>query len=705
MLDWKKKLKFIAITSAFAVLILIVLSNVVKMTQVSDKDIKTYRQGLTYLKAKDFENAYFNFSNVSKNSAINEIALLRQGLCADDLNDYETAAKKYRLFIEKYPESMFIQKAYYSLAQNYFREKEYNKAEKTFNDIRKMFKDSDYKTASSYYLGVIYKDKALEKFKNIKEEKGKESEKEALIEALKKDKDVLQNKQKAKNYFTEYLQDAPNGRLAMNAVNETVQLEIPLNQKDYYLLGRTCFKNGAIKTAYDFLNKSYMSSSWAYLAEIYRKQGNYKKYKEIFDNNYAKYSQNLEEEELYGFLENYAASYPGGAKQGWQNLIESAEKESAQNAKGEDFILYKLAKIEDKNKSQQRNFLYNKIFQTYPQGKFASDALANLFWEAYQTGKYEEAFRIGSIHIRDYQNTIAAPQILYWMGKLAERQGNRTEAKGFYERVVQKYPDNYYAYRASTHLSSNQNKGWRTKSTHRLPERNQIIRFPIKAAGISDENISLINAIIKLNDYSLLGEIDKENKAIQSWINYKEGKFATAALLARDAISDMETKPDFSDSIYKIAYQLHYQDTINDCAKRFVLDPYLVTALIREESYFNPKVQSSVGATGLMQLMPATASYIATKNNIPYYGVSSLLNPDKNIELGCAYLDYAKSKLYEDDLLAVASYNGGPNAVRGWKDTLNYRNFDEFIENIPYPETRDYVKKVFRSYWIYLNVY
>ena len=82
-----------------------------------------------------------------------------------------------------------------------------------------------------------------------------------------------------------------------------------------------------------------------------------------------------------------------------------------------------------------------------------------------------------------------------------------------------------------------------------------------------------------------------------------------------------------------------------------------------------------------------------------------MYNPTLNIELGCAYLDYAKERLHEDDLLAVASYNGGPNAVLSWKDTLNYRNFDEFIENIPYPETRDYVKKVYRSYWVYLNVY
>ena len=222
---------------------------------------------------------------------------------------------------------------------------------------------------------------------------------------------------------------------------------------------------------------------------------------------------------------------------------------------------------------------------------------------------------------------------------------------------------------------------------------------------MADDNIKLINAILKLQDYTLLNEIDKDNKAVQSWVLYQEGKYTTSAMLARDTIEKLETKPNFSDSIYKLAYQMHYQDTINDYAKIYILDPYLVTALIREESYFNPQAGSGAGARGLMQLMPATASYIAYKSNINYSGAGSLYNPVKNIELGCAYLDYAKNQLYENDMLAVASYNGGPNAVRSWKSTLNYQNFDEFIENIPYPETRDYVKKVYRSYWVYLNAY
>ena len=234
-MDWKKKLKFIAITAAFAVLILIVLTNVVKMTRVTDKDFITYKQGLTFIEQNDFENAYFNFANVSKTSAIYELALLRQALCADELKDSQTAVKKYRLFIEKYPESLFIQKAYYALAQNYFREKDYNKAEKTFNDIRKNFKDSEYKTASGYYLGVIYQERAKEQ---------------------KDEKDIFDKKQKSKKYFEEYLTDAPSGRFALNCIDNINSLDLPMSSTDYFNAGKAYYLNGMTKQAYENFNKA-----------------------------------------------------------------------------------------------------------------------------------------------------------------------------------------------------------------------------------------------------------------------------------------------------------------------------------------------------------------------------------------------------------------------------------------------------------------
>lgn len=677
-LDWKKKLKFIAITAAFAFLILIVLTNVFKMTRVTEKDLKAYNQGLQYLKQSDYENAYYNFSNVSKTSAIYEIALLRQAMAADKINDFQTASKKYRMFIEKYPESIFIQKAYYALAHNYFKAKDYNKAEKTFNDIRKNFKDTEYTKASNYFLGVIAKEEI------------KENDNE---------REILKKKEKAKNYFVQYLQDAPDGRYGLDCIKEIAALNIQILPKEFFFIGQTYFKNGLYQSAYNNLNLSPMPFAWGYLSIIYTKRGEYQKAREIFETNYPKYAKTLDSEDLNKVIENYASLSPTGMKAGWYRALEIAENTKSP---GEDFILYRLTKYVS---GEEQNNLYRQIFTQFSEGKYAADAVANLFWDAYQRQDYQDARLLGNIHIRDYQNTISAPKVLFWMAKLDAQKGNKNEAKGLYQRILQKYPDSYYAYRANKSLGYSKYSDWKTKPSHRLPEKTAYIEFPYKYANISDDNRKIVDTILKLNDFKLIQEIDENNKALSSWIKYKEGEYGTSAILARDFIDDLAEKPDFEDSIYKLAYQLHYQDIINEKAREYRLDPYLVTSIIREESYFNKKAQSIAGASGLMQLMPSTARYIANQKGIPYSGASSLFNPNTNINLGCAYLNYVKKSLHNDDMLVVASYNGGPNAVQTWKDNLNYKSFDEFIENIPYPETKEYIKKVFRSYWVYLNVY
>ena len=124
-------------------------------------------------------------------------------------------------------------------------------------------------------------------------------------------------------------------------------------------------------------------------------------------------------------------------------------------------------------------------------------------------------------------------------------------------------------------------------------------------------------------------------------------------------------------------------------------------SIIKEESHFNPDAKSSVGAIGLMQLMPATYNEVVTKHKIPS-------NPDKvtaNITAGSYYYTSLKRMLGSKDLYAISAYNGGIGSVSNWFSKLIYSDTDEFVEQIPYPETKNYVKKVLRTYWVYGNVY
>lgn len=695
MQDRKKLLKFIFITTAFAILIMIAFCKVFNMSVISDKDFKTYKQGLEYIQKHDYENAYFNFSSVSKTSALYEVALLRQALCADELKDTDTAVKKYHFFIERFPDSIFIEKVYYALAQNYYEQGEYKKAEKTFNAIIKNFPESEYKTAANYYLGLISKEK---------------------------------NPSRAKMYFLTYIKEAPDGRYAIICVKELLALkknaksEIEKDKQNNFLeaftiqdeqkkekqqdmdftpnenriIGKAFFSNGLYNDALAFFSLSDLKTNWHYLYIIYKNLKQDSKANEIFENGYTTYSTNIEDEDLRKTLDIFASSYPGGQKQGWYRALEIAKQNKS---KGCDYILYNLAQLEQ---NSVRNIFYKEIFTDFPNSKYAPESVANLFWEEYQKGNIQEALKIGRAHIRNYPNALSAPKVTYWMGKLSEKTGNKNEAKVLYQRVQSKYPDSYYAYRAHKKLSFYPTTGWTTKPTHRIVEGKIDIDFPVEYSNIKNENSSLINIIAKTEDFELLENIEKDNKILKSWLKYQEGQYATSAALARDAIQEMEQKPAFSNDIYKLAYQLHYQDLINKYANKYNLDSYLITALIREESYFNPKAGSGAGAKGLMQLMPSTANYIAHKSGIVY---NQLIDPEDNIKLGCAYINYLKNTHKHNDLFAVAAYNGGPNAVNNWKENIDYDNFDEFIENIPYSETRDYVKKVFRSYWIYTNIY
>ena len=128
----------------------------------------------------------------------------------------------------------------------------------------------------------------------------------------------------------------------------------------------------------------------------------------------------------------------------------------------------------------------------------------------------------------------------------------------------------------------------------------------------------------------------------------------------------------------------------------------LVTALIRQESRFEPKIRSVAGAVGLMQVMPGTSEWIAEKIKLEQYNPEI---PKDNILLGTWFLNYTHQQYDNNSLFAIASYNAGPGAVSKWRDRFQINDPDEFVEAIPYDETKGYVRQVFGNYWNYLRLY
>ena len=307
----------------------------------------------------------------------------------------------------------------------------------------------------------------------------------------------------------------------------------------------------------------------------------------------------------------------------------------------------------------------------------------------YLQKKYYDAQRLGYLHLNKFPNVKSSPAVTYYMGKIAFKLKHYESADNYYKKVLANFPDSYYAFRANYNLY---------KDDGFLPFLElapKPVVFPYKKS--LDGN--LVVKLAYLKDYDLVEELCRNDKFIQSWILHEKGDYTVSSVLARNAMEEMNVKPPFDDLRWRLVYPLHYYDIVDKL--KGGNNPIVLEAIIKEESHFNPYAKSSAGAEGLMQLMPETLAEIKKNNHIPpEYGIEA-----SNIAAGSIYYSSLKRALVHKDLYAISAYNGGIGSVTGWFSKIIYNDTDEFVEQIPYPETKNYVKKVLRTYWMYGNIY
>lgn len=160
-----------------------------------------------------------------------------------------------------------------------------------------------------------------------------------------------------------------------------------------------------------------------------------------------------------------------------------------------------------------------------------------------------------------------------------------------------------------------------------------------------------------------------------------------------------------SNWFWRLLYPIYYEEDIRQSAAVYGIDPLMVAAVIRVESKFKEENVSHVGAIGLMQLMPDTATWVAKESGIPYSGIEDLSNPQTNIKLGTWYLSYLSKQFNGNWVTAVAAYNAGPNRVNRWLTAKSWDGTLDTAETIPVGETRHYVQRVFYSYDKYKSLY
>ena len=352
-------------------------------------------------------------------------------------------------------------------------------------------------------------------------------------------------------------------------------------------------------------------------------------------------------------------------------------------------------------------------------GKYSSsDEAAEFRWKIAQTkaknNDYLGAWQWAQPITINNKTSILAPRAGFWVGKWATTLGKQQEAITAYKSVISEFPYSYYAWRSASILGLN------VGDFNNLRVMNPAIitpQRPVPPAG--SETFHELYLLGQDRDAWLQWKTEFKNKNQPSVAEqFTEGLMKLTKgeyLIGIDKIAkleDRETPAEKAEyaalsqqAIYwQARYPFPYFKEIEKWSTSRQLNPLLVTALMRQESRFQAKVKSPVGATGLMQIMPSTGAWIAPQIGLDFKKIN-LENPSDNIMLGTWYLDYTHQQYGNNSMLAIASYNAGPGNVAKWLQTIPKQDPDEFVEGIPFDETKNYVRQVFGNYWNYLRLY
>lgn len=632
------------------------ISAVVYQTPAKTNEI--YKEALSDMKKENYSNAYYLFSKISFFSGLKPIAIYHQGECADKLEDKNSAVKQYKLMFKLYPSHALSVKSKYLAAQS-LMDTNPKLAKKYFDEIILHHPETDFAIASEYFSGLLLMKSYTEK-------------EDAIFPMSEKDN--------VENHFRHYLKKAPSGRLALNVIKNWVSLDKNISKDDYMLMAKSYYLFNDFYSADALLKNVDFKESWPLEVLNADGMGNIARVKYLTEWGLKEHASYVDKEDIYKAIDTYL-KYSSSKYEGTKVLYEIS------HSKGKDYIWDLKCSY---TPAEYKARCYKDLYLTFPEGDFAADALSQVFLATIRNNDINNAKKIGMDFLNKFKDTEYSPMVMYWMGRLAEKTHDYKDYMSYYKSVISKYPDNYYAYRSYLHL----NHAAGPIITSFIKETPVVYPYKSKPA--------IIDKLVNLEDFDILEELTRNDDFLKSWVLYEKGDYWHSMVIARDAMDNLKTKPDKYDLRWRLVYPLHYYNDIKKHAERSGNNPPLMLSIAREESYFNPNAKSRAGALGLMQLMPATASEIAAKHGIFNYNLSA---PADNIMLGNYYYAFLKSMLSGMDVSSIAAYNGGIGSVNSWKKSMYYNDTDEFVEQIPYPETKHYVKKVFRSYWNYIRIY
>ncbi len=335
-------------------------------------------------------------------------------------------------------------------------------------------------------------------------------------------------------------------------------------------------------------------------------------------------------------------------------------------------------------------------------------------WLNYRLQNYTEASRLFEEQIARYAGGQEIPAALYWRARVYEEQEqNRPAARAYYDALVKLYQGSYYALLARPHvanLSGIEPETIASLDSLAMPKIPQITDL------LPEDDLHLVKARLLanagLNEY-IAPEIQMSESSAgwgalaQAQIFASYGENARAMRILKSAVPQYFSAPFNSIPIvyWGILFPLPYAPLLRTDSENVGLDPLLAASLIRQESEWNPQVVSGANAYGLMQLLPSVGKQMAKKAGIRHFNTTQLLEAGTNLRLGTMYFKQDLDHFGGQVEYALAAYNAGVDRVEDWKTIGTYRDMPEFVESIPFSETRDYVQAVLRNQAIYRRLH
>jgi soluble lytic murein transglycosylase len=368
-----------------------------------------------------------------------------------------------------------------------------------------------------------------------------------------------------------------------------------------------------------------------------------------------------------------------------------------------------------KHDAKQAIYHYTLLVDTFPNSIYAPSSHWRAAWMNYRLRNYAEAARLMDEQIQRYSAGIEIPSALYWRGRIYENEEhNFGQALNYYRVLSSTYVNFYYgelarqrmkvlgaqAATAPSAVLASVRKPLVPELTGELPENEPHL---IKARLLANASLNeFIGPEIKASPTS--GQWGALAQA-EIFVSYGE---ITRALqsMKHSGISFFALPIEQVPTIYwKLLFPQPYWNDLVSNSQQNGLDPYLVASLIRQESEFNPGAISHANAYGLMQLLPSVGKSMAKKQKLKGFNANQLLNPAVNLQLGVLNLKQVLGRFGGQAEYALAAYNAGDVPVRQWMSSNDYKDIPEFVESIPYTETREYVQAIIRNREMYRALY